>query len=109
MGVVIEICAKHPGGPTRITVADIHRNPHCALWYFIISEITSLCPMAHEHGSTADDVVRDDGVAAIDGVGAGEGDDELQDGGHSKRRRLAGGDDSERPLLPPPLLQELKP
>jgi hypothetical protein len=23
MGVVIEICAKYPGGPTRITVADI--------------------------------------------------------------------------------------
>ena len=26
MGVVIEICAKHPGGPTRITVADISYN-----------------------------------------------------------------------------------
>jgi hypothetical protein len=23
MGVVIEICAKHPGGPTRITVTDV--------------------------------------------------------------------------------------
>ena len=23
MGVVIEICIKYPGGPTRITVADI--------------------------------------------------------------------------------------
>jgi hypothetical protein len=23
MGVVIEICAKYPGGPTRITVTDI--------------------------------------------------------------------------------------
>jgi hypothetical protein len=24
MGVVIEICVKYPGGPTRITVADIY-------------------------------------------------------------------------------------
>jgi hypothetical protein len=24
MGVVIEICVKYPGGPTRITVTDMH-------------------------------------------------------------------------------------
>jgi hypothetical protein len=27
MGVVIEICVKYPGGPTRITVADISAPP----------------------------------------------------------------------------------
>jgi hypothetical protein len=26
MGVVIEICVKHPGGPTRITVTDVYNN-----------------------------------------------------------------------------------
>jgi hypothetical protein len=24
---------------------NIYRNPHCALWYFIVSEITPLFPM----------------------------------------------------------------
>jgi hypothetical protein len=28
MGVVIEIYAKYPGGPTRITVTDIHTYMH---------------------------------------------------------------------------------
>jgi hypothetical protein len=27
MGVVIEICIKHPGGPTRMTVAGMHMVP----------------------------------------------------------------------------------
>ena len=62
-----------------------------------------LFPIAHEHGSNADDVVRGDSVAAADGAGVGEGDDGLQDGGHSERCRLASGDDGERPLLPPPI------
>jgi hypothetical protein len=26
MGVVIEICVKHPGGPTRMTVTDIYHS-----------------------------------------------------------------------------------
>jgi hypothetical protein len=35
MGVVIETCAKYPGGPTRITVTDVlccgctRHYPHC--------------------------------------------------------------------------------
>ena len=26
MGVVIEICAKYPGGPTRMTVTDVRKQ-----------------------------------------------------------------------------------
>ena len=39
MGVVIGMCTKHPGGPTRITVTDIrysytwHVMWSCTLWY----------------------------------------------------------------------------
>jgi hypothetical protein len=29
MGVVIETRAKYPGGPTRITVTDVHAHPSC--------------------------------------------------------------------------------
>jgi hypothetical protein len=29
MGVVIEICSKYPGGPTRMTVTDILRLVAC--------------------------------------------------------------------------------
>ena len=65
-----------------------------------------LFPSAHEHGGNSDDVVRNESVAAADGAEAGEGGNELQDAGHSKRRRLAGGDDSKRPLLPPPIAPE---
>ena len=72
------------------SIAETSKSPH-------------LFPIAHEHGSNADGVVRGEGVAAANVSGGGEGDDELQDGGHSKRRRLAGGDDSGRPLLPPPI------
>ena len=59
--------------------------------------------MAHEHVGDVGDVVHGDGVAATVGTEEADGDDELQDGGHSKRRRLAGEGDSERPLLPPPI------
>jgi hypothetical protein len=29
MGVVIEICTKYPGGPTRITVTDMFSREVC--------------------------------------------------------------------------------
>jgi hypothetical protein len=32
MGVVIEICIKYPGGPTRMRVADITATPERALF-----------------------------------------------------------------------------
>ena len=32
MGVVIEICIKHPGGPTRMTVTDIITQH----WYYLM-------------------------------------------------------------------------
>ena len=55
----------------------------------------------HEAGSAAAD--RDEGAET--GV---EDDDELQEGGHSKRRRLTGRDERGRPLLPPPAVPEAR-
>jgi hypothetical protein len=35
MGVVIEICIKHPGGPTRMTVTDIIQYLARVLFLFL--------------------------------------------------------------------------
>ena len=59
--------------------------------------------MAHGRAGDVEGVVHGESEAAADGTAETDGDeDELQDGGHSKRRRLREGD-SERPLLPPPI------
>ena len=59
--------------------------------------------MAHGREGNGDGVVQGERVAATESTAEADGDeDELQDGGHSKRRRLRGGDD-ERPTLPPPI------
>jgi hypothetical protein len=39
MGVVIEICVKHPGDPTRMRVTDIHHStPERTLAFVFVGE-----------------------------------------------------------------------
>jgi hypothetical protein len=56
MGVVIEICIKYPGGPTRMTGTDIIRQRHRALYIHIIyiRLLTSLCTCIISHVSPRD-------------------------------------------------------